>query len=121
MGMEQLEIVVEGASAPDLFFIEKDVPEAKVVEQKPPSGSSTTYGLPGLLEAVIILTAKGAIAGAVAWIVKNRKHGSMTVRRRTDPDGAVEESRTFEWTDESAGEGIVSKILAWVSGSSVGG
>ena len=39
----------------------------------------------------------------------------MTIRIRTDPDGTVEESRTFEWTEQTSGEGVVANILAWAS------
>jgi hypothetical protein len=113
--MDQFRIEVEGAAAQDLYFIERAVPEARVEEKAKPSGSSTSHGMPGLAEAVILLAAKGAIAAAVAWILQHRKRGRMTIRRCTGADGSVEESRSFEWTEQTNDETLISKIEAWVS------
>jgi hypothetical protein len=116
------EILVEGVPAQDLFFVEREVHEAKVVEQ-PTEAGKTSFGMPGLIEAAILVGTSGAVAATLAWIFRQRTTGKLKVRRRADPKGAVREEIDLEWDETKSSDKAIETAQKWMAGSSgaVGG
>lgn len=106
------ELVLNEASAQDLFFIEQDVPDTKVVEKRTEAGT-TSFNMPGVIEAVILITAVGAVTSAIAWILKDRSvgEGKMT---KINPDGTTT-TYEFKWNESTTSEQVIKGIEAWLS------
>src|SRR5208282_1681925 len=91
-------IVIEGVPAQDLFFIEQAVTETRVTTESA-SGVTTSFGMPGLPEAVVEILANGAVAAALAWITQHRASGRMILRERSEPSGETERTLLLEWSE----------------------
>lgn len=110
------EVVIDNAAAQDLFFIERAVPNTKVVEQRTYAGT-TSFGMPGFVEAVIVALTVEANKAAVAWVVKNRNKGRMTIRRRRESNGAISEEIQWEWDESENSDKAMKMVEKWLAGS----
>lgn len=110
------EVVIDDVAAQDLFFIERDVPHTQVVEKRTQAGT-TSFGMPGVVEAVILIAAYGAVTTAIAWVVKNRKKGRMKIRRRSEPNGAFSEEIELTWDESESSDEVVEAVEKWLAGS----
>jgi hypothetical protein len=110
------EVVIDGAVAQDLFFIERAVPDTKVIEQQTPAGK-TSFGMPGVVEAVILIATSGAVTAAIAWVMQRRNKGRIKCRRRRQPDGTVSEEIDIEWAESESSEKAIEKVEKWLAGS----
>jgi hypothetical protein len=108
-------MIIEGANAQDLFFIEREVRDTKVLEQ-PTQVGKTSFGMPGVIEAVILITASGAVTAAIAWVLKNRKTGHLIIEHTEKPNGTITEKLELEWNESESSEKTIEKVEKWLAG-----
>lgn len=101
-------IGVEGADAKDLYFVEREVSDATVKEISA-SAERDRFGMPGVVEAVILVSTVTALSGAVAWILKNRKKGRIRIHR--------EETIEVDFDKSTSSADVVGKVMG--AGSSL--
>jgi hypothetical protein len=111
------EVVIDGAAAQDLFFIEREVSDTKVIEQRTQE-STTAFGMPGVVEAVILIAASGAVPAAIAWVLQHRKKGRIKIRCRSEPQGVVSEEIDVEWAESESSAKTIEKVEKWLAGAS---
>jgi hypothetical protein len=99
-----------------LFFIERAVPDAQVVEQRTEAGT-TSFGMPGVVEAVILLATSGAVTAAIAWVMRSREDGWIKIRRRREPNNASTEEIELKWNKSESSDKALEKVEKWLAGS----
>ena len=106
-------IVVEDTPAQDLFFIEQSVEGTRVTEVATAGGTSS-FGMPGLTEAVIEIFANGTVAVALAWITQRRASGRMILREKSEPSGESERTLLLEWNESEGSKEMIDKARHWM-------
>jgi hypothetical protein len=111
------EMVVEGVSAQDLFFVERAVPNVAVEEHRTHAGGAS-FGQPDLIEAVILMATSGAVSAALAWVMQTRKSGRVRIRRRSEPGGTFTEDFEVRWNESESKDKAIQQLDNWLAGSS---
>ena len=105
----EIEIAVKGESAQDLYFIAREVPGTKVIEESS-DDSGARFGMPGLIEAVVVVSAISAAVGVILHIAKTRKTCEVIVRQKTSNDGSEFKEVVITIDQEESPDALLNKI-----------